>query len=89
MSALAFLSLTIGTLLLYLCAKNQTWLQKPLPAIPTRIGGAASMLAALVLWTNSMQPIAGVFLFVTAAIVMFVVYPYLGALRSILKQPRS
>lgn len=36
-----------------------------------------------------MQPIAGVFLFVTAAIVMFVVYPYLGALRSILKQPRS
>lgn len=87
MSALGFILLALGALILYLGATHQTWLRKPLPAIPARVAGAASILAAQVAWLKAMQPLAAVFVLTTAAMAMFIIYPYLGALRLILSKP--
>lgn len=83
--ALAFALALAGCASLYLASPNQRWRPQPWPAKPARALSAALLLASLLAFGQVMQATAAAFVFVTCLMLTFAVLPYLGALRTLLK----
>lgn len=80
MVLLALLLAAIGSLTVYLAAAHQTWLPAPWPAGRARLAGAVLLGGALALLCRALQPLAGGFVFSIYLMLLFLAWPYLGAL---------
>lgn len=80
---LALLTSLAGSALIYLVSRHQLWLSKPLPARPTRWLGFALICLSLIILLNDMQPVAAVFVLLVWVMLLLVVFPYLGAAKSL------
>lgn len=80
--ALGLLLATAGCASVYLASPNQRWRDAPWPARPARAAGALLLAAGLVVMLQVLRPAAGSFVFVHWLMLQFVLFPYLGALRS-------
>jgi len=74
-----FVAVTAGCTCLYLSSPNQRWLAGPWPAGPARAAGAALLALGALGLAQRAQALTAVFIFVTAAMLVFVALPYLGA----------
>jgi len=72
----------MGCAFFYLSSPHQRWLAKPLPARPARAVAGCLSLAGLYTCTRAMDIVPAAFTFVTWVMLLLVVFPYLGALRS-------
>lgn len=70
-----------GSLAIYLASPNQRWLARPLMGRPARVAGFILLALGLLSLRQSLQATPAVFVLVTWAMLLFVLWPYLGALR--------
>lgn len=70
-----------GSLALYLASPNQRWLARPLTGRPARVAACILLALGLLNLLQVLQTVPAVFVFVTWAMLLFVLWPYLGALR--------
>lgn len=78
MMTLAALCLTLlAALLAYLSSPRQNWRETPLPR-PTRLVAGALWLAGTALWWLASGPGTGISAALTAAMLAWVLAPYLG-----------
>lgn len=75
----AFVAVAAGAVCLYLGAPNQRWISRPWPR-PSRIVGAALVLLGGWLWGRTLQPATAIFVTLTVSMVLFILFPCLGAL---------
>lgn len=80
--ALGLLLATAGSASIYLASPNQRWLVAPWPARHARTAGTLLLAAALIVLLQVLRPAAGCFVFLHWLMLLFVLFPYLGALRS-------
>jgi uncharacterized membrane protein HdeD (DUF308 family) len=78
---LGLLALFSGSVAIYLASPNQRWRSTPWPSRPARVSGFLLLLAGYLALLQALQPAAGTFVCVHWLIVLFIVFPYLGALR--------
>lgn len=83
---LGMLLAAAGCASFYLASPNQYWLGESWPVWPARIAGVLLLLAGLVALLNVFQPAAGSFIFLHWLMLLFVLFPYLGALRLALRR---
>lgn len=81
--ALGLLLAACGCASIYLASPNQRWRLAPWPARPARVAGGLLLAAGLIVLLRALQPAAGSFVFVHWLMLLFVLFPYLGALRSV------
>lgn len=89
MNPVIFLGLLLalaGCASLYLASPRQRWLARPWAARPARAAGAALLAAGLAALLQALQTVTAAFTFVTWAMLLFVLLPYLGALLSIARR---
>ena len=79
--SLAVLLLASATI--YLASPHQRWLAARWPALPARSAGMLLLLLGWLGMARGMQPLAATFVSVTALMLAFCAWPYLGALRAI------
>ena len=71
--------LPFGCAGIYLASPNQRWLDRPRPA--GRPAGCLLLAAGLAALWRDIQGVAAVFTFATGLMLLFVAFPYFGALR--------
>jgi hypothetical protein len=71
----------LGSAALYLASPHQRWLATPWPRGRARVAGSLLLAAGLAAMLHTLQPAAGVFVFLHWLMLLFVAFPYLGALR--------
>lgn len=81
-TAIALLLALAGSLAIYLASPNQRWLAVAWPSGPARVGGALLLLAAWPLLRQHLQATVAGFMLATWLMLLFVLLPYLGALRT-------
>jgi hypothetical protein len=79
----ACVAIASGAASLYLSARNQRWLSRALPARPSRIVGVALVLFGAVLWSQAVQLSTAIFATLALTMLLLIVFPCLGALRTI------
>lgn len=79
--ALGLMLAAAGCASVYLASPNQRWRATPWPAWPARGAGALLLVAGLIMLLQVLRPAAGSFVFVHWLMLLFVLFPYLGALR--------
>lgn len=72
----------LGCACVYLASPNQRWRAAPWPARPARLAGALLLVGGLIALLQVFQTPAAVFVFVHWLMLLFVLFPYLGALLS-------
>lgn len=72
--------LPFGCAGIYLASPNQRWLARPWPRPIAAAGGLLLAVGLGVLW-QVMQGVAAAFTFAASVMLLFVVFPYLGAWR--------
>jgi hypothetical protein len=86
--ASALAAVMTGAASLYLGAPNQRWLSRRLPAWPSRVAGAVLLLLGVVLWRETIQLSTAIFATLVLTMVLLIVFPSLGALRTIIRNAR-
>jgi high-affinity Fe2+/Pb2+ permease len=76
---IASLLLLLGAVCIYLSSPHQRWLRKPLRASIARGCGVLLLILAQLCFWLVMRSVAAFFMFVSMAMVLFLVLPYLGA----------
>lgn len=71
---------------IYLASPNQSWRAAPLPSQPAITGGLLLLGAGLAALLQDLHAATAVFVFVHWLMLLFVLFPYLGALRSALRE---
>jgi len=74
---------------IYLASPHQRWLAASWPALPARVAGVLLLVAGLVALLQVLQAAAAAFVFVHWLMLLFVIFPYLGALRVSRRESRS
>ena len=85
LQASALAAVITGSASLYLGAPNQRWLSRPLPASASRVAGAALLLLGVVLWSQTVRVSTAIFAALVLTMVLLIVFPSLGALRTIIR----
>ena len=75
-----------GCLCLYLASPHQRYLAHAWPVVPTRVAGTVLLTAGLAAFGQALQPLAAVFVFIAALMMMLTLLPYLGALISLFQE---
>lgn len=81
--ALGTLLVLAGCTGLYLASPHQRWFAHPWPPRRTRAAAMLLLTAGLIALWQVMQPVAAVFTFIAWAMLLFVLFPYAGALLSL------
>jgi hypothetical protein len=68
-----------GAASLYLASPHQRWCAAPLPARPARAVALALLMASPIAFSRAMQVVPAVFTFVSALMLLLVLFPYVGA----------
>lgn len=84
----ACIAIVSGAVSLYLGAPNQRWLSRRLPEWKSRVVGAALLLLGVVLWRETVQLSTAIFATLVLTMLLFIVFPCLGALRTIVGNAR-
>lgn len=87
--ALGLLLTAAGGASVYLASPNQRWRTAPWPTRPARAAGALLLAAGLFVLLQVLRPAAGSFVFVHWLMLLFVLFPYLGALRGARRETGS
>jgi uncharacterized membrane protein HdeD (DUF308 family) len=87
--ALGLLLTAAGGASVYLASPNQRWRHNHWPARPARAAGALLLAAGLLVLLQVLRPAAGSFVFVHWLMLLFVLFPYLGALRGTCRESGS
>lgn len=74
-----WLLMALGSAVLYAGARHQAWLVRPWPARASRTAGGLLLAVAFVLLLHGLQALTAVFVYVTALMLFFVLWPYVGA----------
>ncbi|MEF3367605.1 hypothetical protein V3H18_13780 [Methylocystis sp. 9N] len=82
----AFVAIATGAASLYLGAPHQRWRSRPLPALPSRIGGMALIVLGGWLWGRTLQLSTAIFATLTLSMVLLILFPCLGALPILLRR---
>jgi hypothetical protein len=82
----ACVAIASGAASLYLGAPNQRWLSRRLPARLSRAAGAALLLLGVILWNEAVQLSTAIFATLVLTMLLLIVYPCVGALRSIVRK---
>lgn len=69
-----------GCIGIYLASPNQRWRVAPWPAAPSRAAGAVLLVTGLAALLQALKGPAAAFVFVHWLMLLFVLFPYLGAL---------
>lgn len=69
-----------GCVSIYLASPNQCWRAAPWPARAARAGGALLLASGLLALLRVLQAPAAAFVFVHWLMLLFILFPYLGAL---------
>lgn len=80
--ALGLLLAAAGCACVYLASPHQRWRAAPWPARPARAAGGLLLVAGLAAFLQVLQTAAASFVFVHWLMLLFVLFPYLGALLS-------
>lgn len=80
--ALGLLLTACGCASIYLASPNQCWRVVSWSARPARTAGVLLLAAGLIMLLQVLQPAAGSFVFGHWLMLLFVLFPYLGALHS-------
>lgn len=83
------LALLLGATSIYLASPNQRWRAESLPVCSARIFGVILLIIGLVVLLKVLQPAAGAFVFVHWLMLLFVAFPYLGALLATHRETRK
>ncbi|MCX4192556.1 hypothetical protein [Methylophaga sp. OBS1] len=86
MSVYFYLALLLsmgGSVLIYLGSRHQLWLSHQLPARPLQWMGFSLIGLSLILLLGEMQAVAAVFLVLIWVMLLLVLFPYLGAAKSL------
>lgn len=84
---LGLLLTAAGCISIYLASPNQHWRVAPWPAGLSRTGGALLLVAGLASLLQSLQAPAACFVFAHWLMLLFVLFPYLGALLAARRHP--
>ncbi len=84
----ACFAIATGVASLYLGAPNQRWLSRSLPARPSCVVGAALLVVGVVLWSQTVQLSTALFGALALSMILLVIFPCLGALRTIIGSAR-
>lgn len=76
-----------GSVCVYLASRHQLWLNKVWTAPYLRNIGLILLGISLVLVITSMQLVAGVFMLLIWVMLLLVIFPYIGALKSLRRSP--
>lgn len=77
-----------GCAALYLASPNQRWLATAWPRLPARAAGFILLLVGYVALLQTLQAAAATFVFVHWVMLLFVLFPYLGALHAVTTKAR-
>ena len=77
--SLGLLASLLGSIAIYLASPNQRWRSASWPARPARAAGLLLLAAGLIALLQTMRPAAGSFVFIHWLMLLFVLFPYLGA----------
>jgi hypothetical protein len=81
------LTLTIcGCACLYLASPNQKWVAQARPGKPLLAAASLLLVAALASWIAALRPLSGAFVTLHVAMVCLFTFPYIAALRGILRK---
>ncbi|MGD9544276.1 MAG: hypothetical protein AB7F41_08480 [Methylocystis sp.] len=80
----ACIAIATGAVSLYLGAPNQGWLSRALPAWPSRVAGAASLLLGALLWRQTVELSTAIFATLALTMLLFIAFPCLAALRTVI-----
>ncbi len=72
-----------GSVCVYLASRHQFWLSKVWPASYLRRIGLLLMSISLILVITTMQLVAGVFMMLIWVMLLLVLFPYIGAWKSL------
>lgn len=78
---LAFLLTSTGAACFYLGSPNQTWRRKPLDSGLIVPAAAVLLVLGMGMWGLAMRPVTGFFVFLTLLMLLWVIFPFIGALR--------
>jgi hypothetical protein len=78
--ALGLFFAAAGGVSIYLASPNQRWRAAPWPARVSRTGGALLLVSGLFALLRVLQAPAAAFVFVHWLMLLFILFPYLGAL---------
>jgi len=78
-------AITMGAAGLYLGARNQRWLSRPLPGLWSGVAGAALLLLGVFLWSQVVQLSTAIFAALVLIMLLFIIFPALGALRTFIR----
>jgi len=81
--AIGLLLALAGCLSVYLAAEHQRLASRRWSPLPSRIAGGLLLAGALVALLQDLQPVAAVFMACTWAMLLFVLLPCLGALKTL------
>lgn len=84
---LGLIAATAGCISLYLSSPHQRWRQQPWSAQPARSTGLLLLALSLTLLWQAMQAVAAVFTLLHWAMLLFILFPYLGALFTLRRKP--
>jgi uncharacterized membrane protein len=76
---IGLLAILPGCVAIYLASPNQCWLARPWPARRARIAGLLLWIGGLAALLQALQPAAAGFVFSHWLMLLFVLFPYLGA----------
>lgn len=72
-----------GCMSIYLGAFHQRLVARRWPPVPARIAGALLLAAGLAFLLQTLRPVTAGFVFCTWAMLVFVLLPYAGALKTL------
>lgn len=75
----------LGSAFLYLANPNQKWLSRTPPRRLFLVAGGMLLIASLAAWTATLRPPAGFFVTLHVAMVCLCAFPYVAALRGVVR----
>lgn len=87
--ALGLLLVAAGCVGIYLASPNQLWRAAPWPGRPARMVGVLLLVGGLAAFLQTLRSPVAAFVFVHWLMLLFILFPYLGALLAARRGRRS
>ncbi|TLG75091.1 hypothetical protein [Methylocystis sp. B8] len=81
----ALVAIVAGAACFYLGAPNQRWLPRRLPSWPSRVACAALLFLGVFIWSQAVQLSTAIFATLALTMLLFIIFPWLGALRTVIR----
>jgi hypothetical protein len=82
---IAVVAIIAGAACFYLGAPNQRWLPRALHASSSLVAGAALLFLGVLVWSQAVQLSTAIFATLALTMLLFITFPFLGALRAVVR----